>query len=240
MAGVGKNNHHNDEHELSAIASQFFPYRDIEGGLLLDFFQLFPCKNEQLNELVVQKVFYALATTSSIIFTIDVSSKNRILKMQSSLSNGSFDRYVHNADYTQDVNNCYAENARKLLLIPMSFKSEKPIFISLEKGMPCFEGKLIGYEIELGVYFEDFNLSPHFILAETLQSPHLGWPLFSIQIDRMPKRAPQIELVIGPLDPVTRKKSDYFNAVNNVKQCFFECRSIVGFVERYFGVVLLI
>ncbi|WP_155644427.1 hypothetical protein [Burkholderia territorii] len=213
----------------------FPPYQSIDGGDLLQFFNTFPGPDLHANEAAAQQVFYAMATSPSIELTVNDETRHAIGHLQRVLSDGTFDQHIDNAEFSAAVNNSYSEAARQLSHVPLGSTGDKPIRLSLEKALPLLsdETRLTGYEIEMGANFHSRELTPHFILAETAYAPHLGWPALSFQIDRMPGRAPQIEVVTGPLDPLTRKSPDYHQAMSMAKHCIASSGNFEEVVKKY-------
>ena len=218
---------------LDALSVHFPAYHSIDGGDLLQFFSEFPSSDHEFNEIAAQRMFLALATAPRIEMTVSIETSPTIHRLQRIFTDGTFDKYIDNTEFSLDINDSYAHAARQLMSVPLSSTADDLVFLTLEKPLPCSEPHLIGYEIEMGANFHEQGLPPHFVLAKTLVCPNLGWPALSFQIDRMPGRAPHIEIVTGPLDVETRKSPDYFNAISSAKQCIAESKSLDELIERY-------
>lgn len=209
------------------------PYRNMSGECLFNILNNFPSGNEKEDFIVARHVFIALATSPSIDIILDDDSVVDVMRMQQLFEGDNFDKYINWCEFSSAINNGYAEAVRQLLSISASYFDGRPIRLSLEKAVISNEAHLIGYEIEMGANFRVRELPPHFVLAESTSSPNLGWPALSFQIDRMPGRAPQIELVTGPLDRETRKSGDYYHAIATAKLHIAGSNNFEEFVGKY-------
>ncbi|MDI2144896.1 hemagglutinin repeat-containing protein [Pseudomonas sp. ITA] len=209
----------------------------IDGDKLLLEFKKFEGLSGGTARHKAHAIYEALAATSEINLSVNTGTIDSIRRMQNILEFDGLEKFVDHSKFTIDQSNLYAESARQLLRVREPENTSIGYDLTLQKPQLGNEQRLIGYEIEMGAYFSDPALPPHFPLAETSTTSQFGWPLLSVQIDRMPNRAPQIEVVTGPMKRETRSSKEYGQAMDSLKNAIASSNSLEDAVVRHNKIV---